>query len=166
MEAKPSTAHPQGNPPMCITTHASASGAFRVLVVNRSYIGPSVYIGRKWSRDAGSVLANPRSLHAGLERGETIAHYRCELRAALDRTVAVAHWNGRVLTEPERAAMRAEMKRLFSLLSEQRELTLRCFCAPEACHGDEIAAVLLEELERWLMRASRSVSIQVESLAA
>ena len=151
---------------MCITTHASASGALRVLVVNRSYIGPSEYIGRKWGRDAASVLATPRSLHAGWERGETIAHYRRELRAALDSTVAVAHWNGRVLTEPERAAMRAEMNRLFKLLVHRRELTLRCFCAPEACHGDEIAAVLLEELERWLMRAPRTGSIQEVALAA
>lgn len=151
---------------MCTTTHASASGAFRVLVVNRSYIGPSVYIGRKWGRDAASVLANPRSLRAGWERGETIVHYRRELRAALDRTVAVAHWNGRVLTEPERAGMRAEMQRLFKLLIHQRELTLRCFCAPDACHGDEIAAVLLEELERWLMRVPLSVGTPAEALAA
>ena len=151
---------------MCITTHVSASGAFRVLVVNRSYIGPSEYIGRKCGRDLASVLANPRSLHAGWGRGESIAHYRRELRAALDQTVAVAYWNGRVLTEPERVAMRAEMNRLFRLLVQRRELTLRCFCAPEACHGDEIAAVLLEELERWLMRAPRSGSLHVDSLAA
>jgi hypothetical protein len=151
---------------MCITTHTSASGEFRILVVNRSYIGPSEYIGRRWGRDAASVLANPRSLHAGWGRGETIAHYRRELRAALDPTVAVAYWNGRVLTAHERKAMRAEMNRLFKLLVQHRELTLRCFCAPEACHGDEIAAVLLEELERWLMRSPRSGSVQVESLAA
>jgi hypothetical protein len=112
------------------------------------------------------VLANPRSLHAGWTRGESIAHYRRELRAALDESVAVSQWNGRPLTEPERAAMRTEMKRLFKLLIRRREVTLRCFCAPEACHGDEIAAVLLEELERWLMRVPRSRSVQVESLAA
>jgi hypothetical protein len=135
---------------MC-TTHVSKCGGFRVKVVNRDYIGPSEYIGRRFGRDGASVLANPRSLRAGWSRGETISHYRRELRAALDRTVAVAWWNGRQLTEGERAAMRSEIDRLFKLLCESGEVVLRCFCAPEKCHGDEIAAVLLEQLERWLL---------------
>ena len=46
------------------------------------------------------------------------------------------------------------------------EMRRSCFCAPEACHGDEIAAVLLEELEGWLMRAPRTGGVQAESLAA
>lgn len=136
---------------MC-TTHVSRCGGFRVQVVNRDYIGPSEYIGRRWRRDEASVLANPRSLRAGWGRSETLVHYRSELRAALDRTVAVAWWNGRQLAEAERAAMRSEVNRLFKILMEQGEVVLRCFCAPEHCHGDEIAAVLLEQLERWLLR--------------
>lgn len=151
---------------MCTTIHTSACGRYRVLVVNRTYIGPNVYIGRRWGRDAASVLANPRSLHAGWTREESIAHYRRELRAALDRTVAVAHWNGRVLTDTERTSIRTEMQRLSGLLSAQGELALRCFCAPQACHGDEIAAVLLEELERWPTRAALAPDVDTLAHAA
>ena len=137
---------------MCTTTHTSRCGSYRVLVVNQRYIGPSQYIGRKYGRDAASVLANPRSLRAGWDRGETLAHYRCELRATLDRTVTEAWWNGRLLSDAERTAIRAEMNRLFRLLLENGEVVLRCFCSPLACHGDEIAAVLLEVLQSWLLR--------------
>jgi len=131
---------------MCTTLHTSRCGHFRVLVVNRTYIGPAEYIGRRYGSYRASVLANPRSLSAGYKRGETIMHYRRELRAALDRSVAQATWNGTVLTEAQRAAMRAEMNRLFRMLRGTGEVVLRCWCAPEACHGDEIAAVLLEAL--------------------
>ena len=149
MGINPLTVPSTGETEMCVTTHRSKCGGFRVLVVNRTYIGPSEYIGRPFGRDAGSVLGNPRSLREGWERGETIMHYRRELRAALDRTVKDAWWNGRLLSEDERAAMRREMNRLFQLLSQRSEVVLRCFCAPAACHGDEIVKVLLETLERW-----------------
>jgi Domain of unknown function (DUF4326) len=136
---------------MC-TKHTSKCGRYRVLVVNQHDIRRGEYIGRQWGRDAASVLANPRSLRAGWERGATLVHYRRELRAALDETVTEAWWNARRLEDGERAAMRAEMKRLFGLLCEEGEVVLRCFCAPQACHGDEIAAVLLEDLARWQLR--------------
>lgn len=139
---------------MCTTIHTSACGHFRVLVVNRTYIGPAEYIGRRYGRYSASVLANPRSLHAGYKRGETIMHYRRELRAALDRSVAQASWNGTVLTEAERAAIRGETNRLFRVLRSTGEVVLRCWCAPEACHGDEIAAVLLEALVTWVIALS------------
>lgn len=142
------------------TIHNSRCGRFVVRVVNRSYIGPSQYIGRSCGRDRASVLANPRSLRAGWARGETLVHYRRELRAALDRRVARACWNGRELGTDERQAMRQEMNRLFGLLSETGEVVLRCFCAPEACHGDEIAAVLLETLDdRTTARSSATPAL-------
>lgn len=137
---------------MC-TTHESADGRYRVLVVKRGYAGESTYIGRPFQGERGSVLANPRSLRDGWERGETLVHYERELRAALDRGVPVATWNGRVLGASEREAMRAEMNRLFLILRERRVLALRCFCAPLACHGDVIARLLLEKLETWLRAA-------------
>lgn len=137
---------------MC-NRHVSADGAYVVLVVRRGFDGPSEYIGRNFGGEPGSVLGNPRSLRDGWERGETLLHYERELRAALDRGVAVAHWNGRVLGEAERAAMRAEMNRLFRILVTRRVLALRCWCAPLACHGDVIARLLLEKLEEWHHRA-------------
>ncbi|HEX8693671.1 MAG TPA: DUF4326 domain-containing protein [Longimicrobium sp.] len=139
---------------MC-TTHTSADGQYRVLVVRRGYSGASTYIGRLFQGERGSVLANPRSLRDGWERGETLVHYERELRAALDRGVTVATWNGRVLGEGEREAMRAEMNRLFAALRERGVLALRCFCAPLACHGDVIARLLLEKLEAWLAGTHR-----------
>lgn len=152
---------------MCTTnTHTSRCGGYRVVVVSRSYIGPSIYIGPQRGRDAASVLANPRSLHAGWTRGETLAHYRRELRAVLDHTVAVAHWDGRELSAADRAAKRAEMRRLFQLLTTQGEIVLRCFCAPQACHGDEIAAILLEELVPWLMRRPAATALSADAIAA
>lgn len=138
---------------MC-TVHRSRCGRFVVRVVNRTHIGASEYIGRTWGRDRASVLGNPRSLHAGWERGETLEHYRRELRTALDRTAARAYWNGRELTAGQRGAMRKEMNRLFKILRHTGELVLRCFCAPEACHGDEIAAVLLEAIDHWTAEAA------------
>lgn len=134
---------------MC-TIHTSADGRFRVLVVKRGHAGAQTYIGRPFQGEPGSVLANPRSLRDGWERGETLVHYERELRAALDRGVAVATWNGRVLAAAERAAMRAEMNRLFRVLRERKELALRCFCAPFGCHGDVLARILLEKIEAAL----------------
>lgn len=130
-----------------LTTHASSDGRHRVLVVRRGYQGQNTYIGRRFAGEEASVLANPRSLRDGWDRGETLVHYDRELRAALARDGEIARWNGRVLRAEERDAMRAEMNRLFRVLHAQGTLALRCFCAPLACHGDVIARLLLERLE-------------------
>lgn len=132
---------------MC-TVHASEDGRFRVLVVKAGFAGASEYIGRRFAGERGSPLANPRSLRAGWNRGETIAIYEPELRTALDRSAPVALWNGRRLRAAERDAMRREMNRLFVVLRSTGQVALRCFCAPLACHGDVIARLLLEAVER------------------
>jgi hypothetical protein len=132
---------------MC-TVHASEDGRFRVLVVKAVFAGPSEYIGRRFAGQRGSSLANPRSLRAGWKRGETIARYEPELRTALDRGAPVALWDGRQLSMADREAMRREMNRLFVLLRSTGEVALRCFCAPLACHGDVIARLLLEAIQR------------------
>jgi hypothetical protein len=131
---------------MC-TVHAYEDGHFRVLVVKSGFAGPSEYIGRPFAGERGSPLANPRSLRAGWNRGETIALYEPELRTALDRNAPVALWNGRRLSVAEREAMRREMNRLFVVLRSTGQVALRCFCAPLACHGDVIARLLLEAIE-------------------
>lgn len=132
---------------MC-TVHASEDGRFRVLVVKAGFAGAGEYIGRPFAGERGSPLANPRSLRAGWNRGETIALYEPELRTALDRSAPVALWNGRRLAAEERESMRREMNRLFMILRSMGQVALRCFCAPLACHGDVIARLLLEAVER------------------
>lgn len=113
------------------------------------------YIARGGRGVAGSPLANPRRLRdpkpgGGVwERGETIALYERELRAALDLeahpTCDGLSWGERPLTPTHRQAIRDEMNRLYRLAKRGR-LALDCFCAPHACHGDVIRAILLEKL--------------------
>jgi ribA/ribD-fused uncharacterized protein len=135
------------------------SGAMaEIVVVNKANKGRNgaEYIGRGGRGVAASPLANPRRLGdpkpgGGVwQRGETVDLYRHDLRKALDRSQPKAEWwDGahcmRPLTMAERAAMRAEMNRLYSLALRGR-LELDCFCAPERCHGDVIADLLREHL--------------------
>lgn len=130
------------------TTHISRDRAHTVLVVRGAYPGESIYIGRPFRGEPGSVLANPRSLRDGWAREEVLEHYARELDAALDRTVDAALWNGRALNDAAREAMRAEMNRLYRTLRDEGVIALRCFCAPLSCHGDVIARRLIAALER------------------
>jgi hypothetical protein len=83
------------------------------------------YVGRP------SPLGNPFVMRAESDRAEVIAMYREWLRAKL------AKKDKRVC---------AEMNRLWKRAREHGELTLVCWCAPRACHGDVIREVLLEKL--------------------
>ena len=62
-------------------------------------------------------------------RGECVKLYEPWLKAKLDRGDQ---------------AIVAEMMRLANIARAQGELTLVCWCAPAACHGDVIARVLRE----------------------
>lgn len=128
-----------------------------VRVVNRHNKGRNgaVYIGRGGKGIPGSPLANPRRLGdqkpsgGRWERGETIALYERDLRAALDPAVREARWwDGRrglyrTLTAVERAEIEAEVARLRAL-ALRGPLELDCFCTPLACHGDVIRRIVLE----------------------
>lgn len=136
----------------------------QITVVDKRSKGSNgaIYIARAGRGLAGSPLANPRRLGdpkpgGGVwERGETVEIYERELRAALDRTVAVAYWGydgdgrPRILAEAERERMRGEMNRLYRLVTAGRDVELDCFCkrhgAHVACHGDVIRKLLIEAL--------------------
>jgi hypothetical protein len=136
----------------------------KITVVDRRAKGSNgaIYIGRGGRGVAGSPLANPRRLNAPKpgggrwERGVTLVLYERELRAALDRTVAVTYWGEDddgtpwILTDVERERMRGEMNRLYKLVAAGGDVELDCFCkrhgANVACHGDVIRKLLIEAL--------------------
>lgn len=130
----------------------------QITVVNKPRKGSNgaVYIGRGGRGVAASPLANPRRLGdpkpgGGVwQRGETVTLFERDLRRVLDPAVPEAEWwdgrRGRYrrLSEPERQAIRDEMRRLLDL-ARHGPLELDCFCNPLACHGDVIRR-LLEEM--------------------
>jgi len=82
----------------------------------RTYTGPGHYIGRP------SPLGNP--YHVGRDRAACIAKYEAWLKD----------------TPPQ-----ATLDALFDLIREHRKiggLTLICWCAPLACHGDVLARLI------------------------
>ncbi|MFH7617456.1 DUF4326 domain-containing protein, partial [Pseudomonas syringae group genomosp. 7] len=81
------------------------------IVNSKSFVGRSVYIGRP------SVFGNPfvTGVHTR-SREESIAKHR-------------AYFLKRVEVDAEFRA---------AVLALNRDATLRCFCAPLACHGDVI----------------------------
>jgi len=60
-------------------------------------------------------------------RAEAVGRYRDWLRQEL----------------PRRGPVYREVVRLLRLYRQRGELTLVCWCAPEACHGDVLKKVLL-----------------------
>ena len=99
----------------------------------RSYRGDGVYVGREMRDIQGSVLGNPYKVkpHGPHERGASIELYR------------------RWLWEHVRGGtgdVYSELMRL-KILAEQGDLTLVCWCAPEACHAEVVRAAI-----EWLMR--------------
>ena len=88
----------------------------------RSYRGPGVYVGRP------SPLGNPFEIGRDGTRDEVVEKYEPWLREAL-------------VNKPLVAAMFAM---LFDCLVYDGDLILICWCAPESCHADIIAKLLME----------------------
>ena len=106
----------------------SANGTYKennlmsITVANkRSSIGGE-YIGRP------SPLGNPFVIGRDGTRDEVIAKYRSWLLAQLD--------------ENKPSAVLTEMDRLVNLYENNETLTLVCWCAPKACHGDVLAQAI------------------------
>ena len=130
---------------------------FEIVVVNKPNKGRNgaVYCARGGRGVKGSPLANPRRIGdpkpgGGVyARGETIDLYDAELGKALDTathpTVDGLTWGDSPLTQATRAAVRAEMNRLYTLAVAGR-LELDCFCAPHRCHCECIATRLRARL--------------------
>lgn len=103
-----------------------------IRVVNRkAHRGPGIYVGRP------TPLGNPFSHMAG-----TSAQHQVESRdAAIER---YRRWLAEEL-QLNPAGPAAEMlARLVNLYRDSGELTLVCWCAPQACHADVIADVVRE----------------------
>jgi hypothetical protein len=130
---------------------------FEIVVVNKPNKGRNgaVYCARGGRGVKGSPLANPRRIGdpkpcGGVyARGETIDLYDAELGNALDTTtyptVEGLTWGDAPLTQGMRAAIRAEMNRLYTRALAGR-LELDCFCAPHRCHCECIATRLRARL--------------------
>lgn len=87
----------------------------------------AIYIGR------GSVLGNPFKVrpHGPHERDESIRLYREWLEARLaegDETIARA------------------LNAIWRRAHDDEDVLLMCFCAPRACHGDVIKALVESKL--------------------
>ncbi len=96
----------------------------RVANVRREKIGR--YIGRATRDHRASPLGNPFVIGRDGARAEVIAKYEVWLRARIAaRDLAILR----------------ELARLLNLL-KRGPLTLLCWCAPEACHGDVVVRVL------------------------
>lgn len=97
---------------------------FPVTVVNKyKHKGDGEYIGR------GSPLGNPFPIGTD------------------SREVVIQKYKAHLLTEIEKGnpVVARELLRLRAI-AEEKSLNLICFCAPQACHGDFIKAIICEEI--------------------
>lgn len=100
-------------------------------IVNARHTDRGEYIGRPSPGRSGSPLANQFRIGADGDRAAVIAKYELWLA-------------GRIRDgEP---AILAEIERLAKIARHGR-LVLRCWCAPERCHGDVIKAHIEASLE-------------------
>ncbi len=118
-----------------------------------------IYIGRgipSMPSLAPSPLANPRKVGSPKPgggvwgAGESVTIYEAELRAALDPRVQHAAWNGRVLREPEREAMRDAMEDIYETAATLGSVRVGCSCKQPGrvvpCHGDAVVRIAAEQL--------------------
>lgn len=100
-----------------------------ITVVNkRTHRGASEYIGRP------SPLGNPFAIGRDGSRDEVITKYRKWL---------ANHWFAYSAGKPN--AVQTELKRLITIYKIEGELTLSCWCAPAACHGDVLREAIIHE---------------------
>lgn len=97
-------------------------------IANIRHTRAGIYIGRANARYGlpASPLANPFRLERGQDRDMPIARYRTWLAHQM-----------RLETSPARAE-------IWRLVEQARKgnLTLLCWCAPLACHGDVVKEVI------------------------
>jgi len=89
------------------------------------------YIGRP------SPLGNPFKIGRDGNREEVIAKYRAWIEEQLDLDYGGDWPQTRVQDEYQRLLM----------IAETRDLTLLCWCAPLACHGDVLKDIMEGDLE-------------------
>lgn len=106
-----------------------------IRVVNkRKHRGAGVYVGRP------TPLGNPFSHMPG-----TIAQHQVESRdAAIER---YRRWLAEELAANPAGPAAEMLARLVNAYRSEGELTLVCWCAPQACHADVIADAVRERAE-------------------
>lgn len=90
-----------------------------------------VYIGRKMPGLQASALGNPFKIGRDGSRDQCIERYERWLRAQYRR----------------KGKVKAELLRLALQYLKTGELVLVCWCAPERCHGEVIAAAIYKLIE-------------------
>ena len=95
-----------------------------------------VYIGRQTKDRPRSPLANPEYLAREEDRTKVIASYKQWLYAKIQAR------------DPK---VMGELWRILDLARRPEGVTLLCWCAPKACHGDVIKAAL-----HWLDEQGRN----------
>lgn len=112
---------------------------YHIKVVNHRITKIGEYIGRP------SPLGNPFTHLKGNTRAEIIVASREEAVKRYEEWL-VQH------IQQKTPQIIAELTRLYALLKKNGTLELRCWCAPQACHGDVLKRVLEQALERELAR--------------
>lgn len=97
---------------------------------NCEYIGRPSPLGNPFSH-----LPNTKAQFSVKDRDEAVSKFEDYLRSNINKDLSITR----------------EMKRLYRSWKEHGELTLVCWCAPKACHGDVIKK-LLEEKSRKEVR--------------
>lgn len=105
-----------------------------ITVVNKHHGAEGEYIGR------GSPLGNPFS-HMDNTKAEFKVHSRGE---AVEK---YEEWLNQKISSNDKIVC-DELNRLVDIAYDTRELKLKCFCAPLACHGDVIKKVLDDAFKR------------------
>lgn len=95
--------------------------------VNCEYIGRPSPLGNPFSH-----LKGTKAQHLVKDRDEAVAKFEEYLRDRINKDLNITQ----------------EMKRLYKLWQTEGELTLVCWCAPKACHGDVIKKLLEEKKVR------------------
>jgi|10_taG_2_1085330.scaffolds.fasta_scaffold93303_2 hypothetical protein len=92
----------------------------RIKIGNKSKGAKGVYIGRP------TTLGNPYEIGRDGTRDEVVAKYHADLRKDYEK----------------RGPRYGELVKLLRRAQAGEELTLVCWCAPQACHGDVVKSAI------------------------
>jgi len=103
----------------------------------KTYNGDGEYIARP------SPLGNPFKISKNFDRHKAISYYANYLKDVIINEEQASI---------DRESILSELERLFSILIDQQNLNLICWCSPLPCHGNIIKQILLNKyyLNKWL----------------
>lgn len=112
-----------------------------IAITNTRNTRAGIYIGRASNSEPGSPLQNPFPLSRGggkKERSRVVQRFRQHLENA------IAHVEAGIGAQKD-LAICLELDRLVEA-AKKGPLQLRCWCAPQECHGDVIKEVIEEAI--------------------